>query len=78
MIRQYFRMKKAEWQVKGMFYGTILSVVNEHEDAIETLKNLWESVKGKSGDELRTEFIMALAAIIHEENQKNSEEFEEE
>ena len=63
----YFRMKMAEWKVKGLFYGTIASFVDNKSGRLQTILNLIDSVKGLTGEELRTEFISGLAGIIHDE-----------
>lgn len=63
----YFRMKMAEWKVKGLFYGTIASFVDDKSGRLQTILNLIDSVKGLTGEELRTEFIAGLAGIIHDE-----------
>ena len=67
----YFRMKMAEWRVKGMFYGTIASFVDDKSGRLQTILNLIDSVKGLTGEELRTEFIAGLAGIIHDEAEQN-------
>ena len=74
----YFRMKMAEWRVKGLFYGTIASFVDNKSGRLQTILNLIDSVKGLTGEELRTEFISGLAGVIHneaeQERQKNTNE----
>lgn len=63
----YFRMKIAKWKVKGLFYGTIASFIDDKSGRLQTILNLIDSVKGLTGEELRTEFISGLAGIIHDE-----------
>lgn len=63
----YWKMKMAEWKVKGLFYGTIASFVDDKSGRLQTILNLIDSVKGLTGEELRTEFIAGLAGIIHNE-----------
>lgn len=63
----YFRMKMAEWKVKGLFYGTIASFVDNKSGKLQTILNLIDSFKGLTGEELRTEFISGLAGIVHDE-----------
>ena len=63
----YFRMKMAEWKVKGLFYGTIASFVDNKSGKLQTILNLIDSFKGLTGEELRTEFISVLAGIVHDE-----------
>lgn len=74
----YFKLKMAEWKVKGLFYGTIASFVDNKSGRLQTILNLVDSVKGLTGEELRTEFISGLAGIIHDEaeqeRQNNADE----
>lgn len=63
----YWKMKMAEWRVKGLFYETIASFVDNKSGRLQTILNLIDSVKGLTGEELRTEFISGLAGIIHDE-----------
>lgn len=79
MLINWYRAKKAELRVKGLFYGTIASFVDDKSGRLQTILNLIDSVKGLTGEELRTEFIAGLAGIIHDEaeqtrNNKTNEE----
>lgn len=65
----YLKMKKNEWKVKAMFYGMIIGVVDNQRDIIELAKNLYAALKDASVEDLRSEFVENLAAIIHENNQ---------
>lgn len=67
MLINWYRAKKAELRVKGLFYGTIASFVDDKSGRLQTILNLIDSVKGLTGEELRTEFISGLAGIIHDE-----------
>lgn len=66
----YWKMKMAEWRVKGLFYGMIASFVDNKSGRLQTILNLIDSVKGLTGEELRTEFISGLAGIIHDETEQ--------
>ena len=67
MLINWYRAKKAELKVKSLFYGTIASFVDNKSGRLQTILNLIDSVKGLTGEELRTEFIAGLAGIIHNE-----------
>lgn len=67
MLINWYRAKKAELKVKCLFYGTIASFVDDKSGRLQTILNLIDSVKGLTGEELRTEFIAGLAGIIHDE-----------
>ena len=67
MLINWYRAKKAKLRLKGLFYGTIASFIDDKSGRLQTLLNLIDSVKGLTGEELRTEFISGLAGIIHDE-----------
>lgn len=66
----YFRMKINEWKLKNAIYSGVLGFMNNKKTIFDTLKNLFDSVKGMTGEELRDAFIGRLAEIIHEESKK--------
>lgn len=72
MIR-YFRVKFMELKIKEMLYDTILGVINEQKDIIDFVQRLYMVCKDVPIDELRKEFISAIAEIVHEENKKIDE-----
>lgn len=72
MIR-YFMMKRNEWKVKAMFYGTIASIMDEQKDIIELVKKLYGALKDVPMEDLQKELVTAIATIIHEENKKTEE-----
>ena len=72
----YFKMKRNEWKVKAMFYGTIAQIMdnqNEIMDVLNLVKKLYEELKDVPAEDLQKEFISALAEIIHSENQTDKE-----
>ena len=70
MIKAYIEMKKKEILVKSKLYGMILEIADEKEDLIRVIKDLYESLKCVSVDEIRKEFIGKLAEIIHNQAEK--------
>ena len=66
----YFRMKKAEWKVKAMIYGTIATIIDNQTEVLDMMKKLYIALKDVPVEELQQEFISKLAEIIHEENSK--------
>ena len=70
----YFKMKKAEFKVKAMFYGTIASFIDDKSGRLQTILNLIDSIKGMTSEELRAEFISGLAGIIHNEAEQSRQE----
>ena len=69
----YFSMKRNEWKVKAMLYGTIAQIMDnqdEIKDMINLVKRLYEELKDVPTEDLQKEFVSALAEIIHNENPK--------
>ena len=66
----YFRMKRNEWKVKAMLYGTIAQIMDnqdEIKDMINLVKRLYEELKNVHTEDLQKEFVSKLAEIIHNE-----------
>ena len=71
----YFKMKRNEWKVKAMLYGTIAQIMDnqdEIKDMINLVKKLYEELKDIPSEDLQKEFIGKLAEIIHNEGKKES------
>ena len=69
----YFKMKRNEWKVKTMLYGTIAQIMDnqdEIKDMLDLVKRLYEELKDVPTEDLQKEFVSALADIIHNENPK--------
>lgn len=66
---KFIRMKKNELKVKAMFYGTIAALINDRNDILELLQNMYASLKNVPAEELRSELINRLAELIHERNE---------
>ena len=69
----YFRMKRNEWKVKAMFYGTIIQIMDNQDEIknmLDLVKKLYEELKDIPTEDLQKEFVSALAEIIHNENPK--------
>lgn len=69
----YFKMKKNEWKVKAMFYGTIATLLDNQKDVLNLLQKIYIALKDVPAEDLQNEFISKLAEIIHEENKDKSE-----
>ena len=66
----YFRMKRNEWKVKAMFYGTIIQIMDnqdEIKDMLDLVKRLYGELKDVPTEDLQKEFVSSLAEIIHNE-----------
>ena len=70
MFTYFIKMKKNEWKVKAMFYGTIAQIMDnqdEIKDMINLVKKLYEELKDVPTEDLQKEFVSKLAEIIHNE-----------
>ena len=69
----YITYKRNEWKVKGMFYRTIIQIMDnqdEIKDVLDLVKRLYEELKDVPTEDLQKEFVSKLAEIIHNENPK--------
>lgn len=69
----YLKMKKNEWKVKAMFYGTIATLIDNQKEILVLLQKMYTALKDVPAEELQKEFISKLAEIIHEENKDKND-----
>ena len=70
MFTYFIKMKKNEWKVKEMLYGTIVQIMDnqdEIKDMFDLVKRLYEELKDVPTEDLQKEFVSKLAEIIHNE-----------
>ena len=70
MFTYFIKMKKNEWKVKTMLYGTIIQIMDnqdEIKDMLDLVKRLYEELKDVPTEDLQKEFVSTLAEIIHNE-----------
>ena len=70
MFTYFIKMKKNEWKVKTMFYGTIIQIMDnqdEIKDMLDLVRRLYEELKDVPAEDLQKEFVSKLAEIIHNE-----------
>ena len=70
MFTYFIKMKKNEWKVKAMLYGTIIQIMDnqdEIKDMLDLVKRLYEELKNVPTEDLQKEFVSKLAEIIHNE-----------
>ena len=70
----YFKMKIKEHKIKLSLYSSIEEIMNEKEDVIALIKNLYLVLKDTPVNELRDVFMEKLAEIIHKEVQETNNE----
>ena len=70
---KYIKMKRNEWKVKAMFYGTIASIMDEQKDIIGFVQRLYLVLKDVPIEDLRKELISNIAELAHEQAVKERE-----
>lgn len=68
MIKNWIKMKKNEWKVKGQIYGIIASVMDNQKDIFSFLQKLYVSLKDVSVEDMQKELISKIAELVHEDN----------
>lgn len=70
---KYFKVKKMETEMKYQFYGILHKLTNEKKDILELVKRLYVVLKDVPVEELRKEFLVELALLVHNEAEKQRE-----
>ena len=69
----YLKMKKNEWKIKAMVYGTIAALIDNQKDVLTLLQKLYTALKDVPAEELQKEFVAKLTEMIHEENKDKND-----
>lgn len=69
-IKMWFAMKKKEIEFKWMAYTYGVKFMDEKEDIVKSIWNIYEVVKETPITELRDKFIYEIAVLAHEQAQK--------
>ncbi|MBD5494526.1 MAG: hypothetical protein HDR12_09185 [Lachnospiraceae bacterium] len=64
----FFKMKKNEWKIRAIVYGTIAALIENQKELVELLQKMYVALKDVPAEELREEFISKLTEIISEKN----------
>ena len=67
MFTYFIKMKKNEWKVKAMLYGTIAQIMDnqdEIKDMLDLVKRLYEELKDVPTEDLQKEFVSKLANTV--------------
>lgn len=73
MVGKWFGMKKKEIEFKTKFYTLGIKFMDEKEEIVKTVWNVYESCKETPIPELRDKFIEEFAALAHEAGTKERE-----
>lgn len=69
-IKMWFSMRKKEIEFKLMIYTYGIKFMDEKEDLVKSIWNIYETIKATPMSELREQFIYELASLAHEQAQK--------
>lgn len=69
----YLKMKRNEWKVKAMIYGTISALIDNQKEILNLSQKMYLVLKDIPDEELQKEFISKLAEIIHDDNNNKTE-----
>ena len=70
----YFKMKRKQWKIKNMIYDSILAFIENKKDILSTAKNLFDSMKDMTGDELKEEIISKVVEMTIKKSQNETED----
>lgn len=71
LIKNWYKTKKIQAQLKAEFYGIIRAVIQEKENIKELIENAYDVLKDTPKEELQQKIIEQVAVLVHETNQKN-------
>lgn len=66
MIINYIKMKNKEIKLKLKLYSVIEQFITEKDNIFELINNIYKSLKDIPINDLQSEFISALATVIHD------------
>lgn len=69
MIRNYFKMKKAEWKVKAQIYGAVATFFDNQKEVVDLINNIYVSLKDVSVDEMKDAIAGKVAEIAANRNE---------
>lgn len=64
----YLRMKKNQWKTKAFLYGITARILDEHQDMITLVSDIYTALKDIPAEELQKELAAKLAETIHRQN----------
>lgn len=71
LIKNWYKIKKIQIEMKAEFYGMIGTIIREKEDIKELVENTYDVLKGTPKEELQQKLIEQIALLVHETNQEN-------
>lgn len=72
LIKNWYKTKKIQIEMKAEFYGMIGTIIREKEDIKELVENTYDVLKGTPKEELQQKLIEQIALLVHETNQESN------
>lgn len=66
-------MKKNEWKLKATIYGFILGVIDKQSNIVNLFQNLYVALKDTPVNELKSELIVKIAELAHQQAMQENE-----
>lgn len=64
----YIKMKTKEYELKYIFYSSIISIIKEQKNIVDIMQKLYIALKDVPIETLRDELTSKIAELIHAEN----------
>lgn len=71
LIKNWYKIKKIQSEMKAEFYGMIGTIIREKEDIKELVENTYDVLKDTPKEELQQKLIERIALLVYETNQEN-------
>lgn len=71
LIKNWYKIKKIQSEMKAEFYGMIGTIIREKEYIKELVENTYDVLKDTPKEELQQKLIEQIALLVHETNQEN-------
>lgn len=72
LIKNWYKTKKIQTQLKAEFYGAMETIVHERNDIKELIRNTYDVLKDAPKDELQQKLIEQIALLVHETNKNKT------
>lgn len=65
MIKEYIKMKRAEFKLKAMVYGTVANVTDKYKEYAPAIEKILDYAKNYQGADFQNDFTGKMAEVIH-------------
>ena len=68
LIRNWYQAKKAQMELKALFYNAITALAQNRKGIMELAQNLYTALKDIPAEELQEKLMEQIAIMAHEPN----------